>query len=99
MIALLWQFGCVTTPFYHKENHYGFFCSSVQFDSIIDPNIKDYYVGLIVDRVEEVTDISDGLIAPLPTATDGSGESYSTGIGKRTNKIILLMHTPKATRQ
>lgn len=36
MIALLWQFGCVTTPFYHKENHYGFFCLSVQLDFTID---------------------------------------------------------------
>lgn len=62
---------------------------------IIITNIKDYYMGLIVDQVEEVTDISDELIAPPPTVTGSSGESYLTGIGKLTNKVVLLMDTQK----
>ena len=61
---------------------------------IIVTNIEEHYIGLIVDQVDEVTDISEELISPPPTVS-GTGESFITGIGKLTNKIVLLMNTKK----
>lgn len=61
---------------------------------IIVTSIREHYIGLIVDQVDEVTDIDDSLISPPPTVM-GEGNSYLTGIGKLTNKVVLLMDTKK----
>ncbi|MEG0542194.1 MAG: chemotaxis protein CheW [Angelakisella sp.] len=61
---------------------------------IIVTNINERYIGLIVDQVDEVADIANDLIAPPPTVS-GTGESYLTGIGKLTNKVVLLMDARK----
>lgn len=61
---------------------------------IIVTSIREHYIGLVVDQVDEVTDIDNSIISPPPTVM-GAGNSYLTGIGKLTNKIVLLMDTKK----
>ena len=62
---------------------------------IIVTSIKERYMGLIVDHVDEVTDIAEELIAAPPTVSSDMGESYLTGIGRLTNKVVLLMDIKK----
>ena len=61
---------------------------------IIVTSINQHYVGLIVDQVDEVTQISDEQISPPPTIAS-TNSSYLVGIGKLTDKVVLLMNTGK----
>ncbi len=61
---------------------------------IIVTTINGRCIGLIVDQVDEVTDIKDELISPSPTVS-GAGESYLTGIGRLSNKVVLLLDTKR----
>lgn len=61
---------------------------------IIVTRIDGNSVGFIVDQVDEVTYISDDLIAPPPVMAGSSG-TYLTGVGKLKDKVVLLMDTNK----
>ena len=56
--------------------------------------------GLIVDEVDEVTDISPDKIAPPPKVNTEQIDTYLTGIaqlagGSQKDRIALLLHTAK----
>lgn len=63
---------------------------------IIVSNIHDHAVGLIVDAVDEVTDIEDSAISiPPKISSKDQQASFLTGIGKLEQKIVLLLDTSK----
>jgi len=63
---------------------------------IIVTSIHDNAVGLIVDAVDEVTDIGDEAISVPPKMNNKDcSNSYLTGIGKLDQKIVLLLDTSK----
>lgn len=62
---------------------------------IIVTSIQAHAVGLIVDAVDEVTDIPDAAIAIPPKMNQEGKPSYLTGIGNLGQKIILLLDTGK----
>jgi len=62
---------------------------------IIVTSIQQHSVGLIVDAVDEVTDIPDKAIALPPKINQDAKDSFLTGIGNLDQKIILLLDTGK----
>lgn len=62
---------------------------------IIVTNIRDRVIGLIVEGVEEVTDILDEEISPPPAMSSDYVNTYLTGIGKHNGKVILLLDAQK----
>jgi len=62
---------------------------------IIVIDILDNSVGLIVDSVAEVTNISDENIVPPPASSTGFSNRYINGIGKIGNDIKLLLDCDK----
>lgn len=63
--------------------------------SIIIVRIADVDIGFIVDRVEEVVDISADEISPPPVVTMDSASRYVMAIGKIKGDIILLLDQEK----
>jgi len=61
---------------------------------IIVINMSDHIVGLIVDEVDEVTEISRDVITPPPQIAS-SGGSYITGVAKLNKRVVLLMDAGK----
>jgi len=62
---------------------------------IIVIDILDNSVGLIVDSVAEVINISDENIVPPPAASTGFSNKYINGIGKVGTEIKLLLDCDK----
>lgn len=63
---------------------------------IILSTIQDTQVGFIVDEVNEVVDIEESCISPPPHLSEGgAASSYLTGIGKKEDKVILLLDTAR----
>jgi purine-binding chemotaxis protein CheW len=63
---------------------------------IIVTHIQQNTAGLIVDAVDEVTDIDDSLIsAPPKMSASELQAAYLTGIGKLEQKIVLLLDIGK----
>lgn len=62
---------------------------------IIVMNIREKLTGIIVDRVEEVTNIEEDEISPPPSANVNYVNTYLSGIGKRNEKVVLLLNTDK----
>ncbi|HCP14872.1 MAG TPA: chemotaxis protein CheW [Peptococcaceae bacterium] len=63
---------------------------------IIVSNIHENAVGLIVDAVDEVTDIDDSSISlPPKMSSKDQHASFLTGIGKLEQKIVLLLDISK----
>lgn len=62
---------------------------------IIVTNIKDTYIGFIVDTVDEVVDIDDDNISPTPKVSKTVTNRYLTGIGQVGNKVVLLLDLSK----
>ncbi|MEG1971791.1 MAG: chemotaxis protein CheW [Oscillospiraceae bacterium] len=61
---------------------------------IIVTNIKDRFIGFIVDEVDAVMTIDDEIISPPPQLSGGT-DGYIIGIGKLENRVVLLMDTRK----
>jgi purine-binding chemotaxis protein CheW len=61
---------------------------------VIVIEIKDLLLGLIVDQVAEVLNISEGEIVPPPEATD-SENKFIKGIGKVGEEVKLLIDCEK----
>lgn len=59
--------------------------------SIIVIDINGVSVGLIVDSVDEVLDISEENIAAPPQSRTGFDNKYIKGIGKANNNVQLLL--------
>lgn len=62
---------------------------------IIVTSIKGHLVGLIVDSVDEVTNIPDEEISQPPRVSRDLNSAYLTGIGKHERNVILLLDTQK----
>jgi purine-binding chemotaxis protein CheW len=62
---------------------------------IVVVDIKEFSVGLIVDKVAEVLDIPDEGIVPPPAAQTGFHNRYIKGIGKIGNDVKLLLECEK----
>ncbi|HOQ37990.1 MAG TPA: chemotaxis protein CheW [Acetivibrio sp.] len=58
---------------------------------IIVVEINDISVGLIVDSVAEVVDISENDIVPPPNSSTGFSNKYINGIGKIGEDVKLLI--------
>lgn len=63
---------------------------------IIVTHIQQHAAGLIVDAVDEVTDIDESLISAPPKMSASELQAdYLTGIGKLEQKIVLLLDIGK----
>ena len=62
---------------------------------IIIVNINGMLIGLIVDSVQEVIDISDEDIVPPPSVKSGYTSNFISGIGKTESGIKLLIDCEK----
>lgn len=58
-------------------------------------NIADQLIGLVVDGVEEVTDIEPEEISAPPAMNGDSASSYLTGVAKHEDRVILILDTRK----
>lgn len=58
---------------------------------IIVVNIKEIFVGLIVDSVSEVMDIPAGNIEPPSKIAQGAGSNYIQGLGKVDDDVKILL--------
>jgi purine-binding chemotaxis protein CheW len=71
---------------FHKEE-----TSYTDRTCIIVVNIRDIFVGLIVDNVSEVLTIDDSNIVPPPSYQTGMQNRYIKSIGKVGNDVKLLL--------
>lgn len=62
---------------------------------IIVTNIHDTLIGLVVDAVNEVTDIDSENISPPPQMHSDCASTYLTGIAKQEKGVVLLISTQK----
>jgi purine-binding chemotaxis protein CheW len=62
---------------------------------IIILNLKGVQVGFIVDTVDEVIDIDKANISAVPKISDKKAKKYIEGVGKLTNKIVMLVNAQK----
>lgn len=62
---------------------------------IIILNLKDVQVGFIVDTVDEVVDIDKMNISAVPKLSDTKTRKFIEGVGKLTNKIVMLVNAQK----
>jgi len=62
---------------------------------IVVIDIKETYVGLIVDNVAEVISIDDSNIVPPPNIKTGFHNRYVRGIGKVGDEVKLLLDCDK----
>ena len=57
-----------------------------------DPADKSY-IGFVVDRVYDVTDISGKDISPAPKIASGKKQAYMTSVAKHKDRIVLILDT------
>jgi len=62
---------------------------------IIVVEIDDRVVGLVVDEVSEVADITEGQIEPPPKTKHGKGNNYLQGLGKIGDEVKILLNVDK----
>jgi purine-binding chemotaxis protein CheW len=62
---------------------------------IVVIDIKETFVGLIVDNVAEVINIEDSNIVPPPDIKTGFHNKYVKGIGKVGSEVKLLLNCDK----
>lgn len=58
---------------------------------IIVTSSRDKHYGLVVDQVEEVSDVDDDNISPPPKMSDGCVDQFITGVGRMEEGVILLI--------
>lgn len=63
---------------------------------IIVAKIREHHVGLIVDAVDEVTDIDEESISQPPRLSEATTvDSFLTGVAKVSGRVALLLDTDK----
>ena len=62
---------------------------------IVIANMQEKQVGLIVDTVEEVSEIAPGQISPPPQTTGDITNVFLTGVAQLDGRITLLLDTEK----
>lgn len=73
------------TRFHREESEYN------ERTSVIVVNVKEFDVGFIVDEVDEVIDLDRAQIAPPPNMSAEIQNRYIVGVGKYSDKIILIL--------
>lgn len=58
---------------------------------IIVVTIEEMQTGLIVDRVNEVLELSDGQINPAPSMGHQIQQEFIAGMGKQDEEVIILL--------
>jgi purine-binding chemotaxis protein CheW len=66
-----------------------------QFTVIIVVNVGSRVVGLLVDTVSDVLDIPAEAICDTPDLAAGVEEQYLTGMGKVSDKLVMLLDLQK----
>ncbi|MCM1226633.1 MAG: chemotaxis protein CheW [Clostridium sp.] len=72
--------------------------SEAEYDErtcIIVLNMQEIEVGFIVDTVDEVLDIDEKDISPVPKLSDAKTRKFISGVGKTPKKIIMLLDAQK----
>lgn len=62
---------------------------------IIILNLKEIEVGFIVDTVDEVLDIDEKDISPVPRLSDSNTRRFIQGVGKTPKKIVMILNAQK----
>lgn len=62
---------------------------------IIILNLKEIEVGFIVDTVDEVIDIENENILPVPKLSDSQTRKFIKGVGKTPKKIVMILDAQK----
>lgn len=62
---------------------------------VVVVKLKDISVGLIVDIVREVINISQDLVSQPPRVYGGAGEQYIKGMGKLDEVVVILLEVTK----
>ena len=62
---------------------------------IIIVELKDQWIGFVVDAVSEVFRIQKRITAPPPSMAAGMGEEYITAIGKLEDRLLILLDLDK----
>lgn len=62
---------------------------------IVVINIDDHLVGMIVDRVSEVLDISKSEVEPPPKVRRGESSRFIQGMGKVGDRVKILLNANK----
>lgn len=66
--------------------------------SIVIVEVDGVSVGMVVDRVQEVEDLSAASIEPRPPMKSNIDEEYILGMGKTEERLIILLDTDTALR-
>lgn len=81
-------------PIMNLKKKFGLSDTSINEDSkIIVIRHNEKSIGIIVDMVLEVTDISNDIIENTPDIIKGISNKYISGIIKLDNRIIILIDT------
>ena len=62
---------------------------------IIVVNVEGKIIGIVVDKVKEVMELSTEAIEPPPAMLSGIGREYLKGVGKKNDKMIILLDVNK----
>jgi len=62
---------------------------------IVVVSIDNTAVGLVVDKVREVSDIPPSQIEPPPSVSEGNRQQYIKGLGKVEEEVKILLDTEK----
>jgi len=66
---------------------------------IVVVQLEDLSVGLIVDTVNEVCDITEEQVSPPPAIYGGTGSQYLKGMGKLEDKVIIILDITRLLRE
>lgn len=75
-----------------------FLMDTIDYDDrtcIIVVNYNDIPIGLIVDEVSEVLNLSEEMVAPPPQTNKGSHSRYIQGIGKYNEQVKIILNIKK----
>jgi purine-binding chemotaxis protein CheW len=61
-------------------------------ERIIIVRVEHERIGFLVDEIKEIVSLSEGSITPPPSLFKGFKTEYLTGLGKKDDAIIILLH-------
>jgi purine-binding chemotaxis protein CheW len=81
------------TPIINLKKRFNLDEISIDSDTrIIVINIKNRQVGFVVDEASQVLRLSEEDIEPAPELVTGVDKKYIIGVGKLTDRIVLLLN-------
>jgi len=83
-------------PVINMRTRFGFNDKPVDRDSrIIVLELQDRVIGILVDSVTEVIRLESGTIEPPPNFATNIGTDYISGVGKLSDRLIVLLDIDK----